>query len=465
MELLVIGIGYVGLVSATCLAEMGHHVTCLDINKEKIDMLNQGFIPIYEPGLEEMIRRNVKAGRLYFTTDYAQAVASAKVCFIAVDTPVTLEGFADLRYVRNVVTSIAEHMQNDYIVVIKSTVPVGTAAEMSEIMQERLDQRKVDFHFDVVSNPEFLKEGSATQDFMKPDRIIIGTENPDVVTVMKEIYSPFMLSHERMIIMDIASAEMTKYAANAMLATRISFMNELAGLCELNGANINKIRKGIGADKRIGYSFLYAGPGFGGSCFPKDIRALQAQAKIFGYEMPLIHAVETVNTRQKQVIGQKIATYFADKEGLAGKTIAILGLAFKPDTDDMREAPSLVLIRQLIDAGASLRLYDPVAMDNAKKCLPAAADIVWCSDELDAALDADAVALLTEWKQFRFLDFTALKGRMKGQAFFDGRNQYVPHEMAKRGFDYISIGQASVSTGLNEGFTTESPSHREAKTE
>lgn len=450
MELLVIGTGYVGLVAGTCFAEMGHHVTCLDINQDKINKLNQGIIPIYEPGLEEMVKRNTKAKRLRFTTDYATSVSEASVCFIAVDTPVTPEGHADLRFVRNVAASIAQHMTGYCVIVNKSTVPVGTAAEVTRAIQENLDSRGVAFDFDVVSNPEFLKEGCAIQDFMKPDRVIIGTDDPKVATLMKEIYAPFMLNHERVIIMDIASAELTKYAANAMLATRISFMNELAGLCEVTGADINKIRKGIGADKRIGYSFLYAGPGFGGSCLPKDIRALQSQANTLGYDMPIINAIDTVNQRQKQVLGRKVAEYFSSKEGIAGKTIGILGLSFKPDTDDMREAPSLTLIQQLLEAGATVRVFDPVAIENAKKCLPVTEDIVYCDCEVDVAKGADAIVLVTEWKQFRFLKFDALLTEMKGKAFFDGRNQYDPQDMAKRGFDYIGIGQPPVYVEIGE---------------
>lgn len=446
MELLVIGAGYVGLVSGSCLAEMGHHVTCLDINQDKIDRLNNGEIPIYEPGLEEMVRRNVKAGRLCFSNDYAKAVSRSVVCFIAVDTPVTPQGYANLQYVHSVARSVAEHMDGYRVIVNKSTVPVGTAKEVSATIREILEKRGVDFDFDVVSNPEFLKEGNAIQDFMKPDRVIIGSDSPRAMSLMKEIYSPFMLSHERLIGMDIASAEMTKYAANAMLATRISFMNELAGFCELTGADINKVRKGIGADKRIGYSFLYAGSGFGGSCLPKDIRALRSHALSLGYKMELIDAVESVNLRQKHVLGNKIVNYFNDHDldgqGLNGKTIGILGLAFKPDTDDMREAASLVLIQQLLQAGANVRLFDPVSMDNARKHLPDTPSIVWCENELDVGTGSNALALITEWKQFRFLDFAELLSRMKGKAFFDGRNQYNPIEMAKRGFDYISIGQA-----------------------
>lgn len=447
MKLLVIGTGYVGLVTGTCFAEMGHHVICLDINKEKIDKLNNGIIPFYEPGLEEMVKRNVKVGRLAFTTDYPESVAQSLVCFIAVDTPETPEGKADMRYVHNVARSIGEHMDDYRIIVNKSTVPVGTAAQVKSIIQETLDKRNLSIEFDVVSNPEFLKEGNAIHDFMKPDRVIIGVDNVRVGTLMRELYSPFMLSHERILIMDVPSAELTKYAANAMLATRISFMNELAGLCELNGADINKVRKGIGSDKRIGYNFLYAGLGFGGSCLPKDIKALQAQARTLNYKMSLIEAVEHVNIRQKTILGKKVAAYFAGQGGLKSKTIAILGLAFKPDTDDMREAPSLTLIHELLEAGATVRLFDPIAMDNAKKMLPVSPQIKWCSDEYDVAMGADAAVLVTEWKQFRFLDFAQLLGNMKGKAFFDGRNQYIPNEMAKKGFDYISIGQAPTYAG------------------
>lgn len=442
MKLLVIGTGYVGLVSGTCFAEMGHQVTCLDINEDKIRQLKQGHIPIYEPGLEEMVKRNVKTKRLKFSTDYAEAVAEAKVCFITVDTPHLENGDADLRFVRNVAVSIAQHMSEYRIIVNKSTVPVGTARFVEEIISETLQQRGISLEFDVVSNPEFLKEGNAVQDFMKPDRVIIGANSINAAQIMQEIYSPFMLSHERLMIMDIASAEMTKYAANAMLATRISFMNELAGLCELLGADINRVRKGIGSDNRIGYKFLYPGPGFGGSCLPKDISALRKQADKAAYDTPLIDAVALVNDRQKQVMGHKVMQYFAKKDGLAGKTIAIFGLSFKPDTDDMREAPSLILIQQLLQQQAKLRLFDPVAMDNAKKVIPNHPDINWCSDEIDAAHGAHAIVLMTEWKQFRFLDFTRLVQQMKGRAFFDGRNQYNPKEMVKNGFDYMSIGQS-----------------------
>jgi UDPglucose 6-dehydrogenase len=439
MILLIVGTGYVGLVTGACLAEMGHTVICLDIDQKKIDRLNKGIIPIYEPGLEEIVKRNVKANRLRFTTDYAEGVSSATVCFLTVETPETAEGFADLRYIRKAATTIAEHMNEYRIIVNKSTVPIGTAFEISKIIRETLDKRNLSIEFDVVSNPEFLKEGNAVNDCMKPDRVIIGSDHERATTIMKEIYSPFMLSHERLITMDILSAEMTKYAANVMLATRISLMNELAGISEMYGADINKIRVGIGADKRIGYSFIYPGPGYGGSCFPKDIKALRAQAKAANYPTPILDAVETVNQRQKQLLGFKITSYF--DSNLSDKTIAILGLAFKPDTDDMRAAPSLVLIHQLLEGGAKLRLFDPVAMDNAKKMIPDTPYITWCRDEVDAITDADAVVLVTEWKQFRFLDFSLVLKKMKGHAFFDGRNQYQAEEMARKGFDYISIGR------------------------
>lgn len=444
MKLLVIGTGYVGLVSGTCLAEMGHHVTCLDINQDKIEKLNRGIIPIYEPGLEEMIKRNMKAGRLTFTTDYSAGVEACQVCFVAVDTPVAENGHAEMRYVHAVAKKIAEEMKGYKVIVLKSTVPVGTSREIAEIVQNILSQRGAAIPFDVVSNPEFLKEGNAVNDFMKPDRVILGSESEQALSIMKEIYSPFMLSHERIITMDNASAEMTKYAANAMLATRISFMNELAGFCERTGADINKVRKGIGSDKRIGYSFLYAGAGFGGSCFPKDIRALQAHGKTVGYPLSILEAVEHVNANQKQVLGKKLLDYFQTRGGIADKVISILGLSFKPDTDDMREASSLILIQNLLDAGAVLRLFDPVAMENARKVIPSHPKITWCMNELETAEGADALVLMTEWKQFRFLDFDEVLSKMKGHAFFDGRNQYHPLEMAKQGFDYISIGQRPV---------------------
>ncbi len=447
MDLVVIGTGYVGLVTGTCMAEMGHHVTCLDINEEKILNLKAGIIPIYEPGLEEILKRNIKTKRLSFTTSYKEALSTSKVCFICVDTPISPDGHANLQFVKNVAKSIAEEMQDYQIIVNKSTVPVGTANLVSTIIKDTLEARAVSLSFDVVSNPEFLKEGNAVQDFMKPDRVIIGAEKASAATVMKEIYSPFMLSHDRLIMMDIASAEMTKYAANAMLATRISFMNELSGLCEIIGADINKVRKGIGSDKRIGYSFLYAGCGYGGSCFPKDVRALSMFGQSHGYSMPIVDALQIVNERQKLVLGHKILNYF--KDDLSGKTFGILGLSFKPDTDDMREAPSLVLIQQLLNAGAKVRLYDPVAMDNAKNILPDSPSIIWCADEMETAQNADGLVLVTEWKQFRFLNFVTLSQIMKHKVLFDGRNQYNSLDVVKRGFDYIGIGQ---TTKMAEAF-------------
>ena len=444
MKLLVIGSGYVGLVTGACLAEMGHHVTCLDINEEKIENLRQGIIPIYEPGLEEIIKRNLKAGRLVFTTQYPEAITGAQVCFITVDTPSEENGQADMRFVFNVANSIAQYMDDYKVIVNKSTVPIGTARQVTELIKSLLAKRGADIPFDVVSCPEFLKEGNAINDFMKPDRIIIGSHSPRAIEIVKEIFSPFMLSHERLIVMDEPeSAELTKYAANAMLATKISFMNELSGLCEAVNADINKVRKGIGADRRIGYSFLYAGPGIGGSCLPKDLKALGSQAKAAGHPLSIVSSVEEVNHKQKKVLGTKISRFFDQKGGLRDKTIAILGLSFKPDTDDIREASSLVLIGQLLKAGCRLRVYDPVAMPNAKKQLHDK-NIYWSHDEMDAATNADAIVLVTEWKQFRFLDFDALLSKMKGRVFFDGRNQYIAKDMAKKGFDYIGIGQKPV---------------------
>lgn len=440
MHILVVGVGYVGLVTGTCLAEMGHHVVCLDINEKKIEMLEQGHIPIYEPGLEEMLKRNIKANRLIFTTDYAFGTANALIIFIAVDTPISKDGGADLTAVKKAAASIAEHMQEYRIIVNKSTVPVGTASIVSDVVKSVLKKRNIQVEFDVVSNPEFLKEGNAVNDFMKPDRVIIGTDSPRAEAIMQEIYGPFMLRHGRMVTMDIASAEMTKYAANAMLAARISFMNELAGFCERTGADINKVRKGIGSDKRIGYDFLYAGPGFGGSCLPKDIHALRHHADALDYDTPLLDAIEKVNQNQKTLLFAKLKSYFEGKGGLSKKTIGILGLSFKPDTDDMREAPSLVLIQSLLIENAYLRLYDPVAMENAKKLIPHSPLVTWCTDEIHTAESADAIVLVTEWKQFRFLEFALIRNKMKGNLFLDGRNQYSPQDIAKKGFDYIGIG-------------------------
>lgn len=444
MNILVIGTGYVGLVTGTCFAEMGHSVICLDIDQHKISKLKQGEIPIYEPGLEEMVKRNVKAGRLEFTFDYQSAVEKSTLCFLTVDTPMGPDGNANLNHFEEAARSIAKYLNGYKVIVNKSTVPVGTAGLVTYTIDEELDRRNVSIEYAVVSNPEFLKEGNAINDFMKPDRVIIGTNSDKAIALMKEIYAPFMINHDRIIVMDTASAEMTKYAANAMLALRISFMNELAGLCEIMGADINMIRKGIGSDSRIGPSFLYAGPGFGGSCFPKDTRALCAQAASHQYELSIVGTISTVNFRQKKMISSKILRYFAEKQGMTRCTIAILGLSYKPDTDDVRESPALVVINQLLEVGVHLRLYDPIAMENAKKVIPVDQNIVWCTSELETAEGADAIVLLTEWKQFRFLNFPKLLACMHGNAFFDGRNQFDPIEVAKQGFDYISIGRAPV---------------------
>lgn len=449
MVILIIGVGYVGLVTGACFSEMGHKVICLDINENKIKSLQHGRIPIYEPGLEEMIKRNIKAGRLTFTTDYASAFVEPQVCFIAVDTPMAADGRADTTNIKQVAVQIGQHMHNHLVIVTKSTVPVGTTNIVGEIIANILIQRELDIPFDVVSNPEFLKEGNAVQDFMKPDRVIIGVDNERPIAIMHEIYSPFMLNHDRLLVMDILSAELAKYAANAMLANRISFMNEMAALCEKSGANIDCIRKAIGSDHRIGHHFLYSGVGYGGSCLPKDVKALQAQAKELGCLTPLLSAVDVVNFKQKKLMGKKITEYFSTQGGLQNKTIGILGLAFKPDTDDMREASSLVLIQELLLHGARLRLFDPVAMPNAKALLHSSS-IHWCDSEIDAATEADALVLMTEWKQFRFMDFNAILMQMKGTVFFDGRNQYKPEEMAKRGFEYISIGRATASSSSPE---------------
>lgn len=444
MKLLVVGTGYVGLVTGACFAEMGHSVICLDIDEEKIRELKEGKIPIYEPGLEEIVKRNIASGRLEFTTDYAYGVTSSLVCFIAVSTPAGEDGSADLSYVRQAARQIAETMDGYKIIVNKSTVPVGSARLVSQIIRHSLQEKGVDYEFDVVSNPEFLKEGDAINDFMKPDRIVIGADNPRVAALMQELYASFNLNHDRILIMDPPSAEMTKYAANAMLASRISFMNEIAGLCEQCGADINMIRKGIGSDERIGYAFLYAGMGYGGSCFPKDVKALSAMARSFAYPTPLMDAVEEVNRRQKELLSKKMDAYFASRGGLEGKTIAIWGLAFKPGTDDMREAPSLVLIRYLLEKGAFVRLFDPVSMGRAKQMLRKSPQITWCKDEFESAKGADAIALVTEWKQFRFVDFDRIIPHLKGKAFFDGRNQYSSKEMGIKGFDYFSIGRPPV---------------------
>ncbi len=443
MNILVIGTGYVGLVAGTCFAEMGHQVTCLDLNKEKIAALKEGKITIYEPGLEELVKRNLQANRLHFTTDYRSAVRSSLICYIAVDTPMSEDGSANLTNVSLVAEGIAEHMDGYRIIVNKSTVPVGTAQFVQNTIQKALEQRGASYEFDIVSNPEFLKEGDAINDFMKPDRVVLGIDSKRAIETMKTLYSSFTLSHERIFIMDTLSAEMTKYASNAMLATRISFMNELSLLCEEVGADIQKVRQGMGADQRIGKHFLYPGVGYGGSCFPKDIQALISMSKAQELDAPLISAVEEVNKNQKQVLFNKVQRFYETKQGLNGKTFAVWGLAFKPNTDDIRESAAINTIQALLEAGANVKAYDPTAIENMKKLLPPSKQLSYCDNEYSAAEDVDAIILVTEWKQFRFADLKRVLNNMKGQDFFDGRNQYIPEEMNHLGFNYFSIGRRS----------------------
>lgn len=441
MQILMVGTGYVGLVTATCLSEMGHHVICLDIDHKKIADLKKGILPIYEPGLKELVDRNTQAGRLSFTTNYSEGVKQSSVCFIAVPTPSSNDGSCDLSYVYAAASEIARHMDGYKIIVNKSTVPVGTAAQVKQLISAVLRERSAEFSFDVVSNPEFLKEGCSISDCMKPDRIILGVDNSDAAKIMREIYSAFTINHDRIFVMDTVSAEMTKYAANAMLALRISFMNELAHLCEKTGADIKQVRVGIGSDQRIGYQFLYAGAGYGGSCFPKDIRALSSIAKQWDVEMAILNSIEDVNQRQKKILPEKILSYFSPHGGIQNKTIAIWGLSFKPDTDDIREAPALELINQLLDEGANVRAYDPVAMPNARTIF--GSRVQFCQDEYDAATHADAIVLVTEWKQFRFVEFPKIVPHLRHRVLFDGRNQYHLDEMQALGMEYFGIGVPS----------------------
>jgi UDPglucose 6-dehydrogenase len=449
-DILIVGVGYVGLVSGTCFAEMGNRVCLLDIDQEKIQKLQDGIIPIYEPGLQELVIRNAKDRRLVFTTKYKDAVELAHTCIFAVDTPVAADGSCDRRSLQAAASEVARHMTGYMLFINKSTAPVGTTEFIRKIISAELEKRGCDFDFDVVSNPEFLKEGSAVSDFMKPDRVVIGVDTERALTSMRELYRPFMLGSDRLIEMDPASAELTKYAANAMLALRVSFMNWLSQLCEESGANILQIRKGIGSDKRIGSA--WAGVGYGGSCFPKDIKALRAMAGAAELSTSLVDAIEEINENQKRWLGSKIMHYFAPHGGLTGKTVGILGLAFKPDTDDMREAPSLVTIKQLLDEGVYLRLYDPASMANAKRILGDHPQISWCQDEYEVANGAHALMLLTEWKQFRLLKLSSMLSTMQGKAFFDGRNQYCPREMGRLGFDYISLGQNAVFAAFEQDF-------------
>lgn len=439
MKLTVFGSGYVGLVTGVCLAEVGNDVICIDVDKVKIDNLNNGIIPIYEPGLEVLVKENQKNGRLKFTTNIKEAVDHGVFQFIAVGTPPDEDGAADLQYVLAVAKSIAENMDEYKIVIDKSTVPVGTADRVKEVMRHIQQQRGVEIDFDVVSNPEFLKEGAAIDDFMKPDRIIVGTDNPRTAELLKVLYAPFNRSHERVIVMGIRSAELTKYAANAMLATKISFMNELANLAELLGADIEQVRNGIGSDTRIGYSFIYPGCGYGGSCFPKDVKALERTAKQVGYNAELLSAVENVNDRQKQVLVSKVLKHY--NGDVKGKVFALWGLAFKPKTDDMREAPSRVVLEALIAAGATIQAFDPEALDEAKRIYGDKEGLNLVETSEAALQGADALIIVTEWKNFWSPDFEHLKNTLKDTVIFDGRNLYQPDLLKKLGITYYGIGR------------------------
>ena len=439
MRVTIYGSGYVGLVIGACLAEAGNHVLCVDIDEGKIDRLKRGELPIYEPGLEPLVSRGLQAGRLKFTVDFREGVAHGLFQFISVGTPQDEDGSADLQHVLAVAHSVGEYLDDYRIIVNKSTVPIGTAEKVETEIQRGLDQRGVSVEFDVVSNPEFLKEGAAVEDFMKPDRVVIGTDNPRTAELLRSLYDPFTRNHDRVIVMDVRSAELTKYAANAMLATRISFINEIANLAERLGADIEHVRRGIGSDSRIGYSFIYPGCGYGGSCFPKDVTALIALSKSVDYELELINAVENVNKRQKKVLFQKISDFFSSQ--LEGKVIAIWGLAFKPDTDDMREASSRDLMEMLWDAGCHVRAYDPVALDEARRIFGKRRDLTLCERAEDALAGADALAIVTEWREFRSPDFEAIKASLRQPVVFDGRNLYDPSLLRRLGIQYFAIGR------------------------
>ncbi len=439
MNITVVGTGYVGLVTGTCFSEMGNRVTCIDIDQKKIDDLKKGVIPIYEPGLEEMVLKNVKRENLYFSTKLKDGLKRSEVVFIAVGTPMGEDGSADLQYVLGVARELGREMEKPLIIVDKSTVPVGTGDKVRKVIQEELDKRGVNLEFHIVSNPEFLKEGAAIQDFMKPDRIVVGTDSDEALQKMKDLYAPFTFNHDRLINMDIRSAEMTKYVANAMLATKISFMNEVANICELVGADVNKVRIGIGSDTRIGYSFIYPGSGYGGSCFPKDVKALKKIAEEHGYKAKLIASVEDVNDRQKMVIADKIIKRFG--EDLTGKTFALWGLAFKPGTDDMREAPAIYVVKELTRRGAKINAYDPKAMEEAQYFyLKDVKGIRYFQSKYQTLYDADAMILLTEWKEFRSPDFSEIKMQLNSPVIFDGRNQYSNLNLEKKGIEYYQIG-------------------------
>jgi UDPglucose 6-dehydrogenase len=440
MRVTIFGSGYVGLVTGACLADAGNHVICVDVDAGKIERLNSGDVPIHEPGLDAVIKRNAQAGRLEFTTDAAKGVEHGLFQLIAVGTPPDEDGSADLRYVLAAARTIGTHMNRYCVVVTKSTVPVGTADKVRKELQATLDKRGAGIEFDVVSNPEFLKEGAAIQDFMKPDRVVIGTDNPRTTELMRALYEPFIRNHDRLIVMDIRSSELTKYAANAMLATKISFMNELANIAERLGADIEKVRVGIGSDPRIGYSFIYPGTGYGGSCFPKDVQALIRSSQEAGHQAQILTAVEGVNARQKEVLVHKMKSHFP---ALRGRTFALWGLAFKPNTDDMREAPSRTIIDMLFAAGAAVRAYDPVAANEALRIYGERPDLVLCKNAYDAADGADALAIATEWQEFRSPDFDRLREILKTPVIFDGRNLYDPGMVSRLGFTYHAIGRGT----------------------
>lgn len=437
MKIVVVGTGYVGLVTGTCFADVGIDVTCVDVNKEKIDNLKKGIIPIYEPGLEPMVSRNVEKGRLHFSIELKEVLEGADVVFSAVGTPPDEDGSADLQYVLEVAREVGRHMEEYKLVVTKSTVPVGTAGKVRQALQEELDKRGVDIVFDIASNPEFLKEGDAINDFLKPDRIVVGTESQKAENIMAKLYKPFTMNGHPVIFMDVPSAEMTKYTANSMLATKISFMNDIANLCEIVGADVNMVRKGIGTDSRIGRKFIYPGIGYGGSCFPKDVKALIRTASEYKYPLRVLQAVEDVNDDQKSVLYNKVVNYFDDD--LSGKSFGLWGLSFKPQTDDMREAPSLVLIDKLVEAGAKVKAYDPVAIDEAKRRL-GEDKVELAKDQYEALIDVDALLIATEWSEFKYPNFNVIMKLMKKPVIFDGRNVYDIQEMKGLGFEYFCIG-------------------------
>ena len=436
MKITIVGTGYVGLVTGTCFSEVGIDVTCVDIDQKKIEGLKQGIMPIYEPGLESMVKRNHEKERLHFSTNLAECVKSSKAAFIAVGTPPGEDGSADLKYVLTVAREIGQNINDYTVVVTKSTVPVGTAKKVKAAITEELEKRGVDIPFDVASNPEFLKEGAAIEDFLKPDRIVVGVESEEAKKTMERLYKPFLLNGHPAIFMDIPSAEMTKYAANSMLATKISFMNDIANLCEIMGADVNMVRKGIGSDNRIGTKFIYPGVGYGGSCFPKDVKALIKTANENGYEMQVLKTVEDVNDAQKSVLVNKVKKHFG--KDLSGMTFAIWGLSFKPKTDDMREAPSIVIINQLLEAGAQIKAFDPVAMHEATRDL--GDTITYAKDEYDALVDTEALLLVTEWPEFRVPNFNVVGKLLKNKVIFDGRNIYDREELKESGFQYYGIG-------------------------